>query len=56
MSSCHNKRPARRTLSLFCSDCGLENLNTTLRGQHNTHRHTQDKRLSHSGRAGEGVP
>lgn len=36
ISSCHNNRPARRTLSLFWSDCGLENLNTTLRGQNKT--------------------
>lgn len=29
MRSCHNSRPALRTLSLFCSDWGLKNLNTT---------------------------
>lgn len=32
MSSCHSSRPERRTLSLFCSDWGLKNLNTTWRG------------------------
>lgn len=31
MSSCHRRRPDRRTLSLFCSDWGLKNLNTTWR-------------------------
>lgn len=29
MRSCHRSRPDRRTLSLFCSDWGLKNRNTT---------------------------
>lgn len=55
MSSCHRSRPERRTLSLFCSDWGLKNLNTTWRGQtinsknsKNNKLKTQRNWLSHS--------
>lgn len=33
MSSCHSSRPERRMISLFCSDWGMKNLNTTWREQ-----------------------
>lgn len=48
MSSCHRSRPERRTLSLFCSDWGLKNLNTTWTGPTKKRRNSKHrKKLSH---------